>query len=390
MSIFELMSRDSHEEVVFCENKSAGLRAIIAIHDTTLGPALGGCRMYPYKSEQDALIDVLRLSKGMTYKAAAAGLNLGGGKAVIIGDPKTDKTEQLFRAYGRFVESLNGRYITAEDSGTSMQDMEYLFMETKYVTGVAPAHGGSGDPAPVTALGLFHGLLAGVEQAFDRSFEDEELQNLLLAATADVDGSEDQVDRISRLPTPSLDGLHVAVQGLGNVGTHLVRHLVDAGARVTATDIDAERCAKIKQRYDIDIVSIDDIYGVDCDIFSPCALGAVINDDTIDKLNCKLVCGAANNQLAENRHGDALRQRGIHYAPDYVVNAGGLINVYVEMEGYVRKRALRMASAIHANTRRVFEIADKQDIPTYIAADRLAEERVEKIGQLKRGFFGGI
>lgn len=389
MGIFDLMSDGSHEEVVFCENKAAGLRCIIAIHDTTLGPALGGCRMYPYKSEEEALIDVLRLSKGMTYKAAAAGLNLGGGKAVIIGDPKKDKTEMLFRAYGRFIESLNGRYITAEDAGTSVQDMEYLFMETKYVTGVAPAHGGSGDPSPVTAFGLFHGLIASVEQAFDRSFTEEEMQNLTRKAEADADPS-DYTDRYRSLKGPSLEGLTVAVQGLGNVGSHLVGHLVDAGAHVLATDIDQEACDKVKAKFNCEIVAPDEIYGVDCDIFSPCAMGAIINDKTIDQLKCKVVCGAANNQLAEARHGSILEEREIVYAPDYVVNAGGLVNVYVEMEGYVRKRALRMASQIYGNTQRVFEIAEKQDILTYVAADRLAEERIEQIGHIKKGFFGGI
>jgi leucine dehydrogenase len=389
MGIFDLMSQGSHEEVVFCENKAAGLRCIIAIHDTTLGPALGGCRMYPYKSEEEALIDVLRLSKGMTYKAAAAGLNLGGGKAVIIGDPKKDKTEMLFRAYGRFIESLNGRYITAEDAGTSVQDMEYVFMETKYVTGVAPAHGGSGDPSPVTAFGLFHGLIASVEKAYDRRFTEEEMLNLVHMAEAAADPNE-YAERYRNLKGPSLEGLSVAVQGLGSVGSHLVGHLVDAGARVIATDIDQDACEKVKTKYHCEIVAPEEIYGVDCDIFSPCAMGAIVNDKTIDQLKCKVVCGASNNQLAEDRHGQILEEKGIVYAPDYVVNAGGLINVYVEMEGYIRKRALRMASQIYGNTKRVFEIADKQKIPTYIAADRLAEERVEGIGQIKKGFFGGI
>jgi leucine dehydrogenase len=358
MGVFaELASEGDHEQVIFCENKAAGLKAIIAIHDTTLGPALGGCRMWPYETEEEALRDVLRLSKGMTYKASAAGLNLGGGKAVIIADPKADKSEALFRVFGRFVESLNGRYITAEDVGTTVMDMEYIFMETKYVTGVAPAHGGSGDPSPVTAYGVFQGMKAAVKAAY---------------------GSE------------SLQGKRVAVQGLGNVGKNLVKHLAESGATAIVTDIDPERCAAIKDAHGAEVVSVDEIYDVDCDIFSPNALGAVINDETLPKLKCKVVCGGANNQLAEDRHGNELRERGILYAPDYVVNAGGLINVYVEMEGYVRDRALRMASGIYANTERVINISRELGIPTAEAADRFAEERVSKIGQIKQGFFGGI
>lgn len=358
MSVFEAMAQNgSHEQVVFCEDKTSGLRAIIAIHDTTLGPALGGTRMWPYKSEAEALRDVLRLSRGMTYKAAAAGLNLGGGKAVIIGDPRTDKSEALFRVFGRFVESLNGRYITAEDVGTSVHDMEYIFMETKYVTGVAPAHGGSGDPSPVTAFGVFQGMKAAMKTAF---------------------GGE------------SFSGRRVAVQGLGNVGRHLVDHLVKAGAKVTVTDIDEEKCEKARRELGADVVAPDAIYDVPCDVFSPNALGAVINDNTLPRLRCKVVCGGANNQLAEERHGRALREKGILYAPDFVVNAGGLINVYVEMEGYVRDRALRMAEGIYNTTERVINISREQGITTAEAADRFAEERIQKIGAVKRGFFGGI
>lgn len=357
MNVFQAMGEGSHEQVVFCESKVAGLKAIIAIHNTTLGPALGGCRMYPYKSEQDALTDVLRLSRGMTYKAAAAGLNLGGGKSVIIGDPKKDKSEALFRVLGRFVESLNGRYITAEDVGTNVLDMEYIFMETKYVTGVAPAHGGSGDPSPVTAFGVFRGMQASVKEVWG---------------------------------TESLSGKRVAVQGLGNVGGHLVEHLMKEGAKVTVTDIDTEKSRRFAELHGVEVVPVDKIYDVSCDIFAPCALGAILNDETIPRLRCKVVCGGANNQLAEERHGVQLTERGILYAPDYVVNAGGLINVYVEMEGYVRERALRMAENIYNTTASVYRIAKEQKLPTYVAADRLAEERVQRIGQIKKGFFGGI
>ncbi|MCA8921416.1 MAG: Glu/Leu/Phe/Val dehydrogenase [Planctomycetes bacterium] len=358
MGTFEAMSQEgSHEQVLFCEDKRAGLKAIIAIHDTTLGPALGGTRMWPYNNEEEALRDVLRLSRGMTYKASAAGLNLGGGKAVILGDPRSDKSEAMFRVFGRFIESLNGRYITAEDVGTTVHDMEYIFMETKYVTGVAPAHGGSGDPSPVTAFGVYMGLKASAKATF---------------------GSE------------SVDGKRVAVQGLGNVGKNLVRHLVEDGAQVTVTDIDEARCEALREEYGVKVVGVDAIYDVDCDVFSPNALGAVLNDTTIPRLKAKVVCGGANNQLAEERHAKALGDRGILYAPDYVVNAGGLINVYVEMEGYVRERALRMAEGIYANTERVINISREQGVTTAQAADRFAEERIELIGQIKKGFFGGI
>ncbi|MEZ6187584.1 MAG: Glu/Leu/Phe/Val dehydrogenase dimerization domain-containing protein [Planctomycetota bacterium] len=358
MGTFEAMSQEgSHEQVLFCEDKRAGLKAIIAIHDTTLGPALGGTRMWNYNNEEEALRDVLRLSRGMTYKASAAGLNLGGGKAVILGDPRSDKSEAMFRVFGRFIESLNGRYITAEDVGTTVHDMEYIFMETKYVTGVAPAHGGSGDPSPVTAFGVYMGLKASAMAAF---------------------GSE------------SVSGKRVAVQGLGNVGKNLVRHLVEDGAEVTVTDIDEARCEALREEYEVKVVGVDAIYDVDCDIFSPNALGAVLNDQTIPRLKAKVVCGGANNQLAEERHAKALGDRGILYAPDYVVNAGGLINVYVEMEGYVRERALRMAEGIYANTERVINISREQGVTTAQAADRFAEERIELIGQIKKGFFGGI
>ena len=357
MGVFEAMANEGgHEQVIFCEDKNAGLKAIIAIHDTTLGPALGGCRMWNYASEEEALTDVLRLSRGMTYKAAAAGLNLGGGKAVIFGERST-KSEAMFRVFGRFVEALNGRYITAEDVGTTVHDMENIFMETKYVTGVAPAHGGSGDPSPVTAYGVYKGMQASAKAAF---------------------GSESFKDK------------KIAVQGLGNVGGNLVRHLAEEGAKLTVTDISPERCEEIAKQYGAEVVAPDAIYDVDCDIFSPNALGAVINDETLPKLKCKVVCGGANNQLKTDAHGVALEERGILYAPDYVVNAGGLINVYVEMEGYVRDRALRMAEGIYANTERVINISRQHGIPTYRAADRFAEERIEKIGQIKKGFFGGI
>ncbi|MDZ4676189.1 MAG: Glu/Leu/Phe/Val dehydrogenase [Oligoflexia bacterium] len=344
-----------HEQVVLCTNKDAGLKAIIAIHNTTLGPALGGTRMWTYKSDEDALIDVLRLSKGMTYKAAAAGLNLGGGKAVIIGDPKKDKSEALFRAFGRFIEGLNGRYFTAEDVGTDVNDMEFINMETQYVTGIDIGHGGSGDPSPFTAHGTLMGIKACIKE---------------------------------KMNTDSLKGLKVAVQGVGSVGKHLVELLHKEKAQIVITDTDKERVQAISSQYGCDAVSPEDIYSQNVDIFSPCALGAVINDDTINLLKCSIVAGGANNQLKDARHGDILKDKNILYAPDYVINAGGLMNVYLELEGYSHERALNMTRGIYYNLRKVFAIAKNENIPTYKAADRMAEERINKIGKVKQTFLG--
>jgi leucine dehydrogenase len=351
MGTFELLaSQGEHEQVVYCHNKDVGLKAIIAIHNTALGPALGGTRMWNYQTEQEALIDVLRLSKGMTYKAAAAGLNLGGGKAVIIGDPKTQKTEGLFRAFGRFVNSLNGRYLTAEDVGTTVREMEYVFMETPWVTGIPKAFGGSGDPSPYTAHGVLMAIKASAKEKFG---------------------------------TDSLKGLRIAVQGLGSVGFHLAEYLVKEQAQVIATDIDAEKLKRVSELLGCKSVSPTEILTVDCDIFSPCAMGAVINDKSILGLKAKAVCGGANNQLAEARHGDALRELGILYAPDYVTNAGGLMNVFVELEGYSPDRALDKTVQVYENLMQVFAIAKRDGIGTHTAADRLAEERIAVIGKLK-------
>jgi leucine dehydrogenase len=352
MGPFEMISQQGeHEQVIFCHDKNVGLKAIIAIHNTSLGPALGGTRMWNYKTEQEALTDVLRLSKGMTYKAAAAGLNLGGGKAVIIGDPKTQKTEGLFRAFGQYVNSLNGKYITAEDVGTGVNDMEHVFMETPWVTGIPKDFGGSGDPSPYTA----HGVLMGIKAAAHEKFG-----------------------------TDSLKGMRIAVQGLGNVGSNLVKYLVEEGAHVIVSDIDQ---ARVKMHYDafkVEIVAPDAILGVDCDIQAPCAMGAIVNDQTITKFKCKVIAGGANNQLAEPRHGDQLRELGILYAPDYVVNAGGLMNVFVELEGYSPDRAFEKTRKVYQNVKKVIEIAKRDNISTHIAADRLAEERIKTIGQLKQ------
>ncbi|HMV27161.1 MAG TPA: Glu/Leu/Phe/Val dehydrogenase [bacterium] len=351
MRTFEMIEEKEHEQVVFFSDKASGLRAIVAIHDTTLGPALGGCRMYPYATTEEALNDVLRLSRGMSYKAAVAGLNLGGGKAVIIGDPKKHKNEILFRTFGRFIQGLGGRYITAEDVGTSVTDMEWIRMETRYVTGISRAQGGSGDPSPVTALGTYRGLKACVEKVFG---------------------------------TQSLKGLRIAVQGLGHVGYYLVRHLHDEGAKLVVTDVDGERVKRVVSEFGAEYVDSDKIYDADVDVFSPCAMGAIINDDTIGRLKCKIIAGAANNQLQdEARHGAMLLAKKITYAPDYVINAGGLINVYNELEGYNQEKALAQAKGICDIMKKILELAERENISTHEASNRIAEERIRQIGHIK-------
>jgi leucine dehydrogenase len=350
---FELIEKhgDDHEQVIFCRNKDAGLKAIIAIHNTGLGPALGGTRMWNYRNEEEALIDVLRLSKGMTYKASAAGLNLGGGKAVIIGDPKKDKTEELFRAFGAFVNSLGGQYITAEDVGTAEQDMEYVFMETPFVTGIPSSFGGSGDPSPYTAHGTLMAIKASVKEKFG---------------------------------TDSLNGLRIAVQGLGHVGYHLVEFLVNEKAKLLVADIDKEKVKEVVQKFGVTAVDPNEIVTSECDIFAPCAMGAIINDQTITKLRCKIIAGAANNQLAEDRHGAALRELGILYAPDFVANAGGLMNVFVELEGYSSERAFGKTKQVYDNVLKVFRLAKEKNVATNVAANQLAEARLAKIGALRQ------
>lgn len=353
--VFESIGTMGHEEVVYCHNKDAGLKAIIAIHNTALGPALGGLRMWPYKSEQDALNDVLRLSKGMTYKASVAGLNLGGGKAVIIGDPSKDKSEALFRALGRYINSLNGRYITAEDVGIDVNDMEYVLHETQFVTGVHPVHGGSGDPSPFTAYGTMQGMLASLNHRF---------------------GNE-EVGRYS-----------YAVQGVGHVGFELVKLLRAAGAKVFVTDINQDQVRRCVDELGCEAVPLDDIYDVEADVYAPCALGGTVNPDTMERFKFKVVCGAANNQLATDECGDELEKRGMIYAPDYAVNAGGLMNVSIELDGYDEERARRMMRSIYYNVGRVFQIAQRDGIPTWRAADRMAEERIAAVGRLKLPHMG--
>lgn len=357
MKVFEELAKRDHEQVVFCNDKDSGLRAIIAIHNTRLGPALGGCRMWPYESEEAALKDVLRLSRGMTYKSAAAGLNLGGGKAVIIGDSKTMKSERLFRVFGRFVHSLGGRYITAEDVGTSVSDMEWVRMETDFVTGVRRALGGSGDPSPVTAFGVYQGIRAALQW-----------QN----------GSD------------SLEGKTVAIQGLGHVGFNLLQHLIPAGAKIVATDVDKISIKRVQEDYPmVEFVAPEKIYDVPCDVFTPCALGGVVNDETIPRLQCKIVAGSANNVLAEeDRHCLELSQRNILYIPDFVISAGGLINVANEIVGYERKHALRQAGAIYDIVTQILQIAKDENSTTLQAAKTLAERRICDVGNIKNTYMG--
>ncbi|MEW9669642.1 Leu/Phe/Val dehydrogenase [Ammoniphilus sp. 3BR4] len=351
--ILEYMEKYDYEQLLFCQDKNSGLKAIIAIHDTSLGPALGGARMWTYASEEEAIVDALRLARGMTYKAAASGLNLGGGKTVIIGDPRKDKNEEMFRALGRFIQGLNGRYITAEDVGTTVADMDLIYQETEFVTGISPEFGSSGNPSPVTAYGVYRGMKAAAVQAF---------------------GSD------------SLTGKTVAIQGVGNVAYHLCGHLHKEGAKLIVTDINRDSVNRAVQEFGARAVDIHDIYGVACDIFSPCALGGIINDVTIPQLKAKVVAGSANNQLQEERHGEILEQKGIIYAPDYVINAGGLINVEDELLGYNRERALKKVDSIYDTILKIFSIAKRDGIATYRAADRLAEERMESIKR-SRGTF---
>ena len=351
MDIFKRMAKMGHEQVAYFCDPHSGLRGIVAIHNTILGPALGGCRMWNYATEEEALTDVLRLSKGMTYKAAIAGLNLGGGKAVIIGDSKKAKSEDLFRSFGRFVEGLGGRYITAEDVGTNMKDMEHVRMETNYVTGITKTLGGSGDPSPVTAYGVFVGMKAAVKQ---------------------------------KLGKDSLDGLKVSVQGLGHVGTYLSEFLYKDGAEIFVTDIHEDAIENVVKKYGGKKVGLDEIYDLDVDVYAPCALGATVNDDTLSRLKCSIIAGAANNVLQDPEiHGFEVMKKGMLYAPDYAINAGGLINVSNELEGYNRDRAFSQAEGIYDTLMEIFKRSEKDEIPTNKASDLQAEDRIKQIGELK-------
>jgi len=350
LDVFDQIHEAHHEQVIFCHDAESGLDSIIAIHDTTLGPALGGTRMWPYRSTHEALIDVLRLSEGMTYKAAVAEIELGGGKAVIIGDSRRDKTPELLRAHGRFVDTLGGRYITAEDVGIGVEDMEYVYEETRHVTGIRSSPQGSGDPSPVTAYGVYNGIKASC---------------------------------LKKLGTDDVKGVRIAVQGAGHVGYYLCENLAADGAVISISDIDEERVHKVVADFGATPVEPDDIYDVDCEVFAPCALGAIINDATLRRLRCQIVAGGANNQLEEDRHGDALDAKGILYAPDYVINAGGLINVYGEIVGYGLETAKEKARGIYGTLLSIYDIAAEDGIPTYRAADRLARERIRKAREQK-------
>lgn len=355
MKIFDYLEKYDYEQLVICQDKTSGLKAIICIHDTTLGPALGGTRMWNYECEEDAILDALRLARGMTYKNAAAGLNLGGGKTVIIGDSRTQKSEELFRAFGRYVQSLNGRYITAEDVGTTVRDMDWVNLETKFVTGVSASTGASGDPSPMTARGVWRGMKAAAKEAY---------------------GSD------------SLNGKTIAIQGLGHVGYYLAKHLHEEGAKLIVTDIHEDVIKRVVDEMGATVVGCEEIFGVEADIFAPCAMGAVINDETIPQFKFKIIAGAANNVLKEERHGDKLHELGIIYAPDYVINAGGVINVADELAGYNYERALAKVEMVYDNVAKVIEIAKRDKIPTYKAADRMAEERIEKIGKIRSNYLG--
>lgn len=346
MAVFSLSDFADHEQVVFCSDDKSGLKAIIAIHNSNLGPALGGCRMWPYATEEEAVRDVLRLSRGMTYKSAMANLKLGGGKSVIIGNPRTQKTPELLTAFARALEQLNGRYIAAEDSGTSVADMKCMSGMTRHVAGIVdkPSDNGvrSGDPSPATAFGTFIGIKAAVKEKLGRD---------------------------------SLEGLRVAVQGVGNVGFDLARQLREAGASLWVTDIHREALTRAAEELNAVVVPPDAIFGLEVDVFAPCALGAVINDQTIPQLKAGIVAGASNNQLAEARHGVELMKRGILYAPDYVINAGGIIDVYHERIGFDRDALIRHVEGIYDNLMEIFERARQEERPTGEVADAIAEER---------------
>ena len=347
MGVFDQAATMGHEQVLFCNDKITGLRAIIAIHDTTLGPALGGLRMWNYESEEAALFDVLRLSRGMTYKASISDLNLGGGKVVIIGDPRTMKSEALFKTFGRFVNSLGGRYITAEDVNIRVGDIETVATETRYVSGTASRRNGSGDPSPLTALGVYHGIRAAV---------------------------------LHKLGKQKLENVRVAVQGCGAVGSHLAELLVSDGAKVFVSDIDEAKLRSVRDRLMVEVIDHEKIHAFEVDVFAPCALGGGLNDKTIPEVRAKIVAGGANNQLLdEARHVKALKQRSILYCPDYVINAGGLMNVYQELRGYDASVVREKVGGIFDKLALIFRAAEARDIPTLEAANQMAEDRIEAV-----------
>ncbi|CAA0196198.1 Leucine dehydrogenase [Tenacibaculum maritimum] len=342
--VFGQLSFDGHEQIVFCNDEDTGLKAIIGIHNTVLGPALGGTRMWQYNNEWEALNDVLRLSRGMTFKAAITGLNLGGGKAVIIGDAKTQKNDALMRKFGEYVNSLSGKYITAEDVGMETRDMDIIREVTPHVTGISESKGGAGNPSPVTAYGVYMGMKAASKYQFG---------------------------------TDNLEGKKVLVQGVGHVGETLVKHITDEGGQVFLNDINEARLAELSKKYNANVILGNDIYGLDVDIYAPCALGATINDSTINQLKAKVIAGAANNQLADEiKHGKMLKDKGIAYAPDFLINAGGIINVYAELEGYNRDEINRKTENIYNTTLDIFNLSAKEDITTHNAALNIAQSRI--------------
>ena len=346
------MEEHGHEQLVVFADASTGLRGAIAIHDTTLGPSIGGLRIWPYKTEQDAIIDVLRLSEAMTLKSAAAGLDLGGGKAIIMRNSATDKTEALLRSFGTQVDGLDGRYITTEDVGTTIADMQWVARETKHIAGLSAESGGSGDPSPMTSYGLYQGILATAQYLW---------------------GSDD------------LSGMRVVLQGLGKVGNYLLPYLKGEGATIFGTDLDQERVERAQSQYGLVPIALDEVFGYECDIFVPCALGGILNDETIPQLQCKAVCGGANNQLLEPRHADDLAARDILYAPDYIVNAGGVINISFEIgRNYSAEEARRKTGQIHDTLTSVFESAKAESISTDEAARRMAMSRVDAVRKIRR------
>ena len=346
---FEVLDELGLEQVAHCRDEATGLRAIVAIHSTVLGPALGGTRFYPFRNERDALVDVCRLARGMTYKHAAAGLDQGGGKAVIIGDPKTLRSEALIRAYGRFVHGLNGRYLTAEDVGTTQADMDLIRRETPHVTGVSESLGGSGDPSPATAWGVLWAMKAVAERLWG---------------------------------TESLEGRHVCISGVGKVGAALADHLHEEGVKLTVADVATAAVDGVVDRTGASTVDPSAAHAVPCDIFSPCAMGAVLSQATIPELRCAAVVGSANNQLATEQDAQRIQDSGVLYAPDYVTNAGGVINIAEEKDGYDRARAYQRIRGIHDTVHRVLDLAAAEGIPTSEAADRLAERRIQEVGRI--------
>jgi leucine dehydrogenase len=342
------MTKYNHEQLLFCNDNATGLKAIIAVHNTVLGPALGGTRMWMYSNETEALNDVLRLSRGMTYKNSLAGLNLGGGKAVIIGDSRTMKSEALFRRFGKFVQSLGGKYITAEDVGISPIDMSYVNMETNHVVGLP---GKSGDPSPVTAYGVYVGMKSAANEVY---------------------GSDSLVNK------------KVVVQGVGHVGENLVKFLTKEGAKVFISDINQDNLNHVQKLYNATVVDPQDVYNLDVDIYAPCALGATINDTTIDTLKCSIIAGAANNQLANDTiHGKRLLEKNICYVPDYALNAGGVISCYSEVKTLNSDWVNQKTEEIYTTIQRIIKRSKTENIPTHIIADKLAEERIEAVGKIK-------